>query len=394
MDVVCFPFHDYKVALNEGFRTRDAHIYSSLEKLNYIDKVIIFNRPTLLLEKLLGKKTFETGGKVVHKSPLITIQRFGDNMFVVDCKDFSFLPPVLKGKAFIPSLYFKNRNNFKQALSIIGVNSFISYESSPLTRELVESLRPKAKVFDGVDNFCKHSTYRDMKSWLEVEYKKIINSYDAVYFNSKDSVNYFSASNNKNVTFLSNGVDFERFQGKYFQPSEMKVLQKRIGVYAGKMQSMFDIELVKQLALEHKDVDWVFLGKVLEGEIDTQFDSFPNVYFFGDIHYESLPNYIKSADFCIIPYLVEKQHGGDPIKFYEYYASGAPIVSTPIGEIATYHDGISTFIVEKHEFSAAVNKIKNLTKVSNRVLPIDFTWRAKADLIFKPFNTVGDLSNH
>ena len=32
MDIIVFPFHDYKKWLNEGFRTRDAHLFEHFKK--------------------------------------------------------------------------------------------------------------------------------------------------------------------------------------------------------------------------------------------------------------------------------------------------------------------------------------------------------------------------
>lgn len=382
MDVVCIPFHDYKLALSEGFRTRDSHIYSSLECLDYVKRIVIFNRPTLLLQKIIGKKNFNTGGEVIFKDMTITIQRFNSKYYVVDCKDFSLIDPIIKGKSFIPELYLRNLHNYMKALAVLDVSKFVSYESSPLTREFTSQIYPITKIFDGVDNLCKHTTYVNMKSWLKCEYKKIIDGYDFIYFNSKESIEYFQCSDKKNVFFLSNGADFKKFQGEYVIPKQLESFTQRIGVYAGKMQSMFDIDLVKKLSIDHPDVDWVFLGKDLEGNIKQEFYSYRNINFLGDIHYDELPDFIKAADFCIIPYRVDKQHGGDPIKFYEYYSSGAPIVSTPIGNISKFHDGESVHIVTRDDFSAAVEKIKYLKKNHDRPLSYELTWIFKTEIMF------------
>jgi len=379
MNVICFPFHDYKTALKEGFRTRDTHLYSLFKQSEGVDNVVIVNRPTLALELILGRKSYKTNGALVYKDSFLCITKVEDKVYVIDILDFSFIRPIFNKKRFISKLYNKNYKYILKALNILNIGNYISYESSPLTRETVHKLAPADKIFDGVDNFCKHKTYTSLKLWLESEYKIIIETYPYVYFNSHDSISYFNCENKSNVEFLSNGVDFLRFQCAKELPSDFKGISSSIGVYAGKMQSMFDVELVKELADVFPTTEWFYLGKVLEGNINEMFSSYANVHFLGDIHYDLLPSYILNANLCIIPYLIENQHGGDPIKFYEYYATGLPIVSTEIGEITSFHDNESVFIVKRNEFLASCRKALSIKPEGFRKLPDQITWKYKAN---------------
>lgn len=378
MNIICFPFHDYKTALNEGFRTRDTHLYSLFKQDEGVDNVVIINRPTLALEVVLGRKNYKTSGDLVYKDSFLCITQVAVNVYVIDILDFSFIRPVFEKKRFISKLYKKNYKYILKALNILNISNYISYESSPLTRETVHELAPIYKIFDGVDNFCKHTTYSNMKLWLKSEYIRIIDTYPYVYFNSHDSINYFNCENKDNVEFLSNGVDFSRFQCAKELPTAFKGRSNSIGVYAGKMQSMFDVELVKELALAFPSTDWFYLGKVLEGNINEKLSSYVNVHFLGDIHYDKLPSYIINANICIIPYVIDKQHGGDPIKFYEYFATGLPIVSTKIGEISSFHDNESVFIVKRNDFVESCRKALAIRTSGYRKLPDEMTWSFKA----------------
>jgi hypothetical protein len=389
MNIIFLPFHDYKLSLLEGFRTRDAHIYGQSIKDPAVDKVIIINRPTLLLEVLLKRKTSKTAGTIIYSNSTMTIQKISDKVYIIDILDLSMIKPILKGKGFISELYFRNRKLIQNALIKLECKDFVSYESSPLTRETVDFLSPRKKVFDGVDNFCKHDSYAALRERLRNDYNKIINNYESIFFNGKDSLDYFNCSDNERVEFMANGVDVARFQNDYPQPKSYTKSQennKKIAVYAGKMQSMFDVELVRELAIANPAVDFYFLGKILEGQPDKDLAEFTNVVFVGDVHYDSLPAYITNATVCIIPYLVNKQHGGDPIKFYEYLASGSSIVSTCIGDIQRYHDSSSVFIVNKENFVKSFNTalLKGDIKES-RTIPEHMTWQYKARYMFKQF---------
>jgi len=386
MPIVFFPFHDYKLSLVEGFRTRDAHIYGQTID-NSKNKVIIVNRPTLFLEVLLKKKKYKTQGEVIYSNNFITIQKVTEKLFIIDIIDFSILKPVFKGKAFISELYFRNTSRLKEALNFLDCHSFTSYESSPLTRETVNFLSPEAKVFDGVDNFCKHDSYTPLREHLKAEYFQIIDSYDKIFFNGKDSLTYFNCKENENVEFMANGVDYQRFQTKHTCPelyNASKKSNKDIAVYAGKMQSMFDVNLVRELATANQHVDFYFLGKILEGEPDKDLADLTNVIFVGDVHYDLLPAYITHATICIIPYLVNKQHGGDPIKFYEYLASGNKIVSTLIGDIQKYHNNSDVFIIDRSEFLSSFKRaLSNPNNNIHRVIPEHMSWQYKANHMFE-----------
>ncbi|KYL36922.1 hypothetical protein A2I96_06510 [Pseudoalteromonas tetraodonis] len=386
MNIVFLPFHDYKLSLLEGFRTRDAHIYSQIVKSNNVDNVVIINRPTLFLEVLLQRKNLSTpGGRLIYSSKMLNIREIRSKLFVIDILDFSFIKPILLGKGFINQLYFKNKEKIKKALDIIGCDDFVTYESSPLTRSLVEYLEPRLKVFDGVDNFCKHESYAPLNNFLVHEYNEIIKTYEKVFFNSKDSLDFFHCKRNDNVEFMANGVDCERFQQDYSVPSnyiKSKSLGRNIAVYAGKMQSMFDVNLARDLAKQFPQVDFFYLGKILTGSPNIQLLDCENINFIGDIHYDLLPSFITNSDICIIPYRVEKQHGGDPIKFYEYYASGKPIVTTCIGDIQKYHDNESVFVVNRDDFCVSFELALASVHREKRAIPEEMSWTYKAEYMF------------
>ncbi|VVO21354.1 hypothetical protein PS726_04242 [Pseudomonas fluorescens] len=383
VDVVCIPFHDLKIAQSEGFRTRDSHLYYHFSRNKEVSRTIIINRPTLFGEVLLKRKSTTPLGETIYKKNGITITKITNKLFCIDVLDFSFLGPLLNGKGYISHLYTKNSKKIITGLKYLGVTDFVSYESSPLTFNLCSILSPKFRIFDGVDNLCKHPTYSKIKDDLELTYQKIINTYNSIYFNSTDSVNYFNASNIKNVTFLPNGVDFERFQAVTEEPESLRHIPRPVIVYAGKMQELLDVELIKEASNKFKSCTFLLLGKVLKKGIKEDLSICENVIFGGDIKYDDLPSYICNSDICFIPYNIEKQHGGDPIKFYEYMAANKPIVSTKIGEISKYHNGKDIFVCSRSEFINSLEEALSFNKNIFNNLPTEFTWEYKADQMLK-----------
>ena len=61
----------------------------------------------------------------------------------------------------------------------------------------------------------------------------------------------------------------------------------------------------------------------------------PNVFYLGSCHHDEVPGYLQHASVGLIPFvdLPRIRRIDRPLKFYEYLASGLPIVSTPHGHL-------------------------------------------------------------
>jgi len=63
----------------------------------------------------------------------------------------------------------------------------------------------------------------------------------------------------------------------------------------------------------------------------------PNVHLLGHRSYEQLPSYLKGFDVAVIPYrLNDYTNGVFPIKFFEFWASGRPVVISPLPAVREY----------------------------------------------------------
>ncbi len=60
----------------------------------------------------------------------------------------------------------------------------------------------------------------------------------------------------------------------------------------------------------------------------------PNLLWLGERPYASLPAYLAGLDVLLIPFrMMDLTQAVNPIKLYEYCATGKPIVATPIEEV-------------------------------------------------------------
>lgn len=122
-----------------------------------------------------------------------------------------------------------------------------------------------------------------------------------------------------------------------FVHSRKKTGRKTVG-YAGSLDFWFDVESVKFAAKQHPEWDFLLLGRIEGAEIQ-QLRELPNVRLTGEVAYSSLRQHFASVDVCMIPFrLSPLTMATNPLKLYEYFACGHPVVSSPLPEVLEFGD--------------------------------------------------------
>ena len=154
-----------------------------------------------------------------------------------------------------------------------------------------------------------------------------------------------------------NAVDYDAFRqatDKGETPDDMSDLPSpRIG-YSGLIGNRLDLELIEHLARERPSWSIVLIGKVDSRRCEDEMDrlrGLRNVHFLGQKDVSDVPSYVAALDVGLLPYRVnvETTHIS-PLKMYEYFAAGLPVVSTRIpsaarrGDLVSLADGAAEFI--------------------------------------------------
>ena len=152
----------------------------------------------------------------------------------------------------------------------------------------------------------------------------------------------------KKIDIISNGVDFELFQGSKKNINKMKNIDQPIIIYIGAISEWFDFSLVDYL-LTNTTYNYVLIGPSSENidEKLNQLKKHDNMFYFNAINHQDIPSYLHHADVCIIPFIKnELTESVLPNKLFEYSAVGKPSV-------------ITNFNSTLHEFSEYVSVTSN-----------------------------------
>jgi glycosyltransferase involved in cell wall biosynthesis len=145
----------------------------------------------------------------------------------------------------------------------------------------------------------------------------------------------------RRVLFLPNACEPEPFAARGAAPApgiEPPALapagsRRPCAIYAGALDSWFDVELVRDTARLLPRWTFVLVGPARARLVEIE--GLPNVRLLGPRPYASLPALFADADAGIVPFrLTPMTHAIHPIKVYEYLAAGLPVVSTPMQETA------------------------------------------------------------
>jgi glycosyltransferase involved in cell wall biosynthesis len=171
---------------------------------------------------------------------------------------------------------------------------------------------------------------------------------------------------NPNTFLMPNVAEIDRFapvaEEKVSVARALKDIPRPIAGFVGAISAYkIDLELVEQTAEQLPNWSFVFVGPVGLGDgiQEASLPKSPNIYFLGQRAYDELPSYIAGFDVCTIPYHLNSYTAGVfPLKFWEYLASGKPVVTTALPALKDYYDNVAV-VNSPESFAEALERAKN-----------------------------------
>jgi glycosyltransferase involved in cell wall biosynthesis/SAM-dependent methyltransferase len=146
------------------------------------------------------------------------------------------------------------------------------------------------------------------------------------------------------AVYLPNAAEAERFANPAVRPADDPDLRsllgrsKAVAGYYGALAAWFDYPLLKAVARRLPDWGFVLIGPDYDGSIRTAgLDGCPNVKWLGPRDYTTLPGYLRLFDVATIPFVINDiTLATSPLKLFEYFAGGVPVVTTRMPECVAF----------------------------------------------------------
>jgi len=316
------------------FPTRKQHVMNriSAEEILYFDPPVTYLAP--LKDKTAWKRLFKyrkPGEKGVREN--LTVYA---------------TPPMLpffNKNRFINKINQRRMARFvRKKIKLHGFENPILWCYSPTSADAAPYIPHSALVYDCVD---RHSAYKglineDVVNGLEKDLCKQANTVFSTAIGLHDTLSQY----NKNAVMLPNGVNFEHFNraaNETFEvPADMKEIKRPIMGFVGMLQECIDYDKIEYIAKTRPEWSVVLVGKPLPGVNLDYLKQYENVHFLGLKKYDELPAYIQNFDVCLNVFRDGNlSRDVSPLKFYEYLATGKPVVSTPQPEqVLGYADAV------------------------------------------------------
>jgi glycosyltransferase involved in cell wall biosynthesis len=223
----------------------------------------------------------------------------------------------------------------KKACRAINFQEPVLLTYLPNTVDMLGRMGEKLVVYDCVD---EHSAFQGFNPRLVKEMEiELLKQSDLVLVTAQplydDKCSYA-----RDMHLVRNAADVKHFRTAQDEdlplPDDVKDIPGPVLGFIGRIKEWIDLDLISQVAKARPEWSVIMVGPV---EIDadiTAFEELSNVYFIGSRSKEELPGYLKKFDVCLNPFRAsELSQAVNPLKFYEYLASGKPIVSTPMPEM-------------------------------------------------------------
>ncbi|MEW6172789.1 MAG: glycosyltransferase [Bacillota bacterium] len=229
----------------------------------------------------------------------------------------------------------------RRALKKLGMKRPILWTYLPATAVIARHITHRLLVYDCVD---EHGAYKGLVNQRAVwEMEKELLARTDITFVTAPGLYKRRKEHTRRIYLLPNAADVAHFgracDPRTPVPEEIDRLPRPRLCFVGVIQEWVDTGLLAYLARSRPEWSIVLIGPVSPGVDLNGLDRMPNVFFLGRKPKEVLPEYLKGCDVCLNTFRASAlTEDVSPLKFYEYLASGRPVVSTDMPAVREFSD--------------------------------------------------------
>ncbi len=236
-----------------------------------------------------------------------------------------------------------------------------------------------------------HSGFKETSAH-NLQYEKDLLQQANIILASSDYLHHKFRAYDKHILPLKNAGEFTHFvqaakPSKLPIPADMKMIHRPVIGYYGALADWLNTDLIEGLAKDFPQASIVLIGLVNNTKLERLSHKYRNIHLLGEKKYQELPAYLARFDVALIPFKLNKLiQATNPVKIYEYFAAGIPVVATSIPELMPYKK-IMYLADNPQSFTRAVKKAlteKSLTlKKSRQQIAKLNTWQHRAATLEK-----------
>lgn len=350
LNIICFGYDTWS-----SMWKREQSLMYYLAKKSFINRLIFVN-PVLPVSYLASRKRFKWNFAKGWKR-MILPRKVAENIWALT--PFYLLPFTWRYKIIRK---INARLVSKLIALFLGPRQYIVVINNPCFQiePLADIFLKNASlvIFDWADDWAAFEKDNSERKKVEGVCEKYIKSSDMV-LTVNENLGEMAKALNKNTFILHNATNYEIFSQQINSNyvAELKSASRPIIGYAGWIvESRIDLEIIEYMSKRHPAWTILFVGPIKE-DFAKKLSLIPNLKLLPPVDYTELPKFIRNFDVCIIPNKINQfTDGNNPIKFFDYLATGRPIVTTKTAGANNLKDVIN--IAEtKEEF---INKVEEV----------------------------------
>jgi glycosyltransferase involved in cell wall biosynthesis len=272
-----------------------------------------------------------------------------------------------------------------------GIREYIFWYYTPMALSFTNHFTPSVSVYDCMDELSAFKGADPRVTQMEQE---LFQKVDLV-FTGGQTLYESKRECHPAVHAFPSSIDKDHFgkaRNRAEDPDDQAAIPRpRLGFF-GVIDERFDIELLKSVADERPDWQFVMIGPIVKIHPDV-LPRNSNIHYLGPKDYSELPAYLAHWDVALLLFARnESTRFISPTKTPEYLAAGKPVISTSIRDVVRpYGDlGLVEIADEPADFIAAAEKLLSsseraewLSRVDDYLGGIswDKTWQEMSNLI-------------
>ena len=196
-------------------------------------------------------------------------------------------------------------------------------------------------ISDLIDDQRGWNSNEEYLAKLEKSYSETLESSDLVFANCQplaDAFQHYAPP----IKVVPNGAERLALMPERDIPADIASLKGPVIGYVGNLRDRIDWMLLNDVVRAWPEASFVFIGPASDSPNALQLAEHPNVYMPGVVPYGQVLAYLRSFDVGIVPHLRNRlTERMNPLKLYNYFAAGLPVVTSDVSNIDEMRDSLS-----------------------------------------------------